>query len=59
MFSLVKKKIRYILISYIVTDRKYPLRGYILGVLNHTTAWDQLCVRKPHLALMMGVMFIS
>ena len=23
--------------------RKYPLRRYILGVLMHTTAWDQLC----------------
>ena len=22
--------------------RKYPLRGYILGVLAHTTAWDQM-----------------
>ena len=22
--------------------RKYPLRRYILGVLTHTTAWDQL-----------------
>ena len=22
--------------------RKYPLRGYILGVLKHTTAWDRL-----------------
>ena len=22
--------------------RKYPLRGYILGVLTHTTAWDRL-----------------
>ena len=21
--------------------RKYPLRGYILSVLTHTTAWDQ------------------
>ena len=21
--------------------RKYPLRGYILGVLTHTTAWDR------------------
>ena len=21
--------------------RKYPLRGYILGVLTHTTTWDQ------------------
>ena len=26
-----------------VPTRKYPLRGYILGVLTHTTAWDQLC----------------
>ena len=26
--------------DYIYT-RKYPLRGYILGVLTHTTAWDQ------------------
>ena len=22
--------------------RKYPLRGYFLGVLTHTTAWDRL-----------------
>ena len=22
--------------------RKYPLRGYILGVLTHTTAWDRI-----------------
>ena len=22
--------------------RKYPLRGYILGVLTHTTDWDRL-----------------
>ena len=22
--------------------RKYPLRGYLLGVLTHTTAWDRL-----------------
>ena len=25
----------------IVETRKYPLRGYILGVLTHTTALDQ------------------
>ena len=25
----------------IVSTRKYPLRGYILGVLTHTTAWDR------------------
>ena len=24
----------------LVNTRKYPLRGYILGVLTHTTAWD-------------------
>ena len=27
--------------KYLLT-RKYPLRGYILGVLTHTTALDQL-----------------
>ena len=27
-------------ISFVIT-RKYPLRGYILGVLMHITAWDQ------------------
>ena len=26
----------------IVVTRKYPLRGYILGVLTHTTALDRL-----------------
>ena len=25
---------------YILLTRKYPLRGYILGVLTHTTAWE-------------------
>ena len=25
----------------IEVTRKYPLRGYILGVLTHTTAWDR------------------
>ena len=25
-----------------IVTRKYPLRGYFLGVLTHTTAWDQL-----------------
>ena len=29
------------LISLYVSTRKYPLRGYILGVLTHTTAWDR------------------
>ena len=27
---------------YVVLTRKYLLRGYILGVLMHTTAWEQL-----------------
>ena len=26
----------------ILSTRKYMLRGYILGVLTHTTAWDIL-----------------
>ena len=26
----------------IENTRNYPLRAYILGVLTHTTAWDQL-----------------
>ena len=26
----------------IFMTRKYPLRGYFLGVLTHTTAWDRL-----------------
>ena len=30
-----------IIVLYTLT-RKYPLRGYILGVLTHATAWDQL-----------------
>ena len=29
-------------ISLYIYTRKYPLRGYILGVLTHTTAWDRL-----------------
>ena len=24
------------------STKKYPLRGYLLGVLAHTTAWDGL-----------------
>ena len=24
----------------LMITRKYPLRGYFLGVLTHTTAWD-------------------
>ena len=28
--------------SYLDTTRKYPLRGYFLGVLMHTTALDRL-----------------
>ena len=30
------------LLSEIENTRKYPLRGYILGVLTHTTALDRL-----------------
>ena len=28
--------------GFILPTRKYPLRGYFLGVLTHTTAWDRL-----------------
>ena len=28
--------------NHVYNTRKYPLRGYILGVLTHTTAWEQL-----------------
>ena len=28
--------------SILKLTRKYPLRGYFLGVLTHTTAWDRL-----------------
>ena len=28
--------------NQIIITWKYPMRGYILGVLTHTTAWDQL-----------------
>ena len=27
--------------SFLIITRKYPLRGYVLGVLTHTTAWDR------------------
>ena len=30
------------LASHFGNTRKYPLRGYILGVLTHTTAWDRI-----------------
>ena len=30
------------LVLVLVLTRKYPLRGYILGVLTHTTALDRL-----------------
>ena len=34
-------ELAYLMMNYIFT-RKYPLRGYILGVLTDTTAWDLL-----------------
>ena len=30
-----------LLYFYLYVTRKYPLRGYTLGVLTNTTAWDQ------------------
>ena len=32
----------YVAITILDITRKYPLRGYILGVLTHTTALDRL-----------------
>ena len=31
-----------IIVVIYITNRKYLLRGYILGVLTHTAAWDRL-----------------
>ena len=43
MFKRFQTKILYFLEVEIeiVLTRKYPLRGYILGVLTHTTALDR------------------
>ena len=32
----------YVVKTELFFTRKYPLRGYFLGVLTHTTAWDRL-----------------
>ena len=40
--SIVKKRVRIFKKYFSLLTRKYPLRGYILGVLAHTTAWDRL-----------------
>ena len=43
--KLMKEKFKYFVAACFVIlaiTRKYPLRGYILGVLTHTTAWDRL-----------------
>ena len=37
--------------------RKYPLRGYILGVLTHTTAWDRLWGGEQRLNLVLNLLF--
>ena len=37
------QQLKYLVATFtLVITRKYPLRGYILGVLTHTTAWDRL-----------------
>ena len=40
-FDLQPDTIDYDLNQLSLVTRKYPLRGYILGVLTHTTAWDR------------------
>ena len=37
-----KKELNSNLRIKLINTRKYPLRGYILGVLTHTTALDRL-----------------
>ena len=39
MIHKVDEKLHKIMLN---VTRKYPLRGYILGVLTHTTTWDQI-----------------
>ena len=37
------KKVHFLVtILLLYLTRKYPLRGYFLGVLTHTTAWNRL-----------------
>ena len=48
VFVLKSWKFNCLVIS---NTKKYPLRGYILGVLMHTTAWDQLWGRDVLLRL--------
>ena len=40
--SVPEKKEKNVFFINLLLIRKYPLHGYILGVLMHTTAWDQL-----------------
>ena len=42
LFFPLLLEIFFIFCCIIGYTRKYPLRGYILGVLTHTTALDQL-----------------
>ena len=39
-FPIFKRKLHEGQHFCLLQTRKYPLRGYILGVLTHTTAWD-------------------
>ena len=38
--KIFKEMFNFMLDGFLI--RKYPLRGYFLGVLAHTTAWDRL-----------------
>ena len=38
--KIFKEMVNFMLDIFLI--RKYPLRGYFLGVLTHTTAWDRL-----------------
>ena len=42
MYVVIAELLDLILIAKSIFTRKYPLRGYFLGVLTHTTALDRL-----------------
>ena len=39
---ILPSRVTILILNKLYSTRKYPLRGYILGVLTHTTSWDQL-----------------
>ena len=55
IFEMLMSSIRHLLRGNLLCiTRKYLLRGYILGVLTHTTAWDRLWGDDVFLGLYIG-----